>query len=362
MHAFKRPFNRIAVATFLLLTMLAWRADAIAAQLTVTWVANSIDEVGFSLERSTGTSEAFTEIAMTGPGITTDVDSSVTDGTTYCYRARAFDSTSYSDYSNTACGVTAQAFSLAVVKTGAGSGAVISAPSGIICGSSCSGTFPGGTAVTLTATPATGSTFTGWNGGGCTGTGPCVVTLTASTTVTPTFDPQALTLTASKTGTGIGTVASTPAGIDCGTSCSASYPGGTAVTLTAAPAADSTFTGWSGGCTGTGACTVSLTTSTTVSATFVRQSFALTVGKTGAGSGTVTSTPAGINCGTTCSASYPGGTAVTLTAKADRASSIFAGWSGGGCTATASCTVSVTAATTITATFDPRSKGGGNKH
>jgi hypothetical protein len=96
---------------------------------------------------------------------------------------------------------------------------------------------------------------------------------------------------------------------------------------------------------------VSLTASTTVSATFVRQSFALTVGKTGAGSGTVTSTPAGINCGTTCSASYPGGTAVTLTAKADRASSIFAGWSGGGCTATASCTVSVTAATTITATF-----------
>ena len=67
------------------------------------------------------------------------------------------------------------------------------------------------------------------------------------------------TLTVNRTGTGTGTVASTPAGIACGTACSATYASGTAVTLTAAPAAGSTFTGWSGACVGSGACIVTMT-------------------------------------------------------------------------------------------------------
>src|SRR5207245_1292549 len=131
-----------------------------------------------------------------------------------------------------------------------------SAPAGITCGTSCSASYPSGTAVTLTATPATGSTFAGWSGGGCSGTGSCTVTLSAATTVTATFDVPSFALTVTNAGTGTGTVTSTPAGITCGTSCSASYPGETAVTLTATPAAGSTFAGWSGGgCSGTGSCT-----------------------------------------------------------------------------------------------------------
>src|SRR5207247_4912974 len=99
---------------------------------------------------------------------------------------------------------------------------------------------------------------------------------------------------------GTGTVTSTPIGITCGTSCSASYASGTLVTLTAAPDAGSVFTGWSGGaCTGTGPCTVTLTAATTVTATFT-PTFTLTVSKAGTGSGTVTSTPTGIACGTDC--------------------------------------------------------------
>jgi len=124
--------------------------------------------------------------------------------------------------------------------------------------------------VTLTAAPAADATFDGWSGGGCTGTGPCTVTLTAATTVTATFSAQTFTLTVIPAGTGSGTVTSTPAGITCGTSCSATYPIGTVVTLTATPAADSTFEGsWSGGgCTGNGPCTVTLTGATTVTAHF----------------------------------------------------------------------------------------------
>jgi hypothetical protein len=77
---------------------------------------------------------------------------------------------------------------LTVAKAGSGSGTVTSTPAGIDCGAACTATFASGTAVSLVATPAAGSTFAGW-GGACSGTGPCVVGLTAATTVTATFNP-----------------------------------------------------------------------------------------------------------------------------------------------------------------------------
>ena len=67
---------------------------------------------------------------------------------------------------------------------------------------------------------------------------------------------------------GSGTVTSNPSGIACGATCSASYPSGAAVTLSAAPAAGYTFSGWSGACTGTGACTTTLSAARSVTATF----------------------------------------------------------------------------------------------
>jgi hypothetical protein len=80
--------------------------------------------------------------------------------------------------------------------------------------------------------------------------------------------PTTATLTVTKTGSGAGLVRSRPAGIVCGTDCSQSYTSGTVVTLRAAPAAGSTFMGWSGACTGTGRCTVTMNGSKTVTATF----------------------------------------------------------------------------------------------
>ena len=70
--------------------------------------------------------------------------------------------------------------------------------------------------------------------------------------------PVTRSLTVTKAGTGTGTVTSTPAGISCGASVRASFANGTAVTLTAVAAAGSTFTGWTGACTGTGSCAVTL--------------------------------------------------------------------------------------------------------
>jgi hypothetical protein len=69
-------------------------------------------------------------------------------------------------------------------------------------------------------------------------------------------------------GTGSGTVTSTPAGISCGSTCSASFNTGSSVTLAATPGAGSTFSGWSGACSGSGTCTVSMTSARTVTATF----------------------------------------------------------------------------------------------
>jgi List-Bact-rpt repeat protein len=76
------------------------------------------------------------------------------------------------------------------------------------------------------------------------------------------------TLTVGRTGSGSGTVTSSPAGINCGTDCSEAYASGTPVTLTAAAAAGSAFTGWAGACSGTGACSVTMTTNTSVTAGF----------------------------------------------------------------------------------------------
>jgi len=76
----------------------------------------------------------------------------------------------------------------------------------------------------------------------------------------------------------------------------------------------------------------------------------LTVNRAGTGSGTVTSNPPGIDCGATCSASYASGTVVTLTATPDLVS-IFNGWSGCDTVAGTTCTVTMNAARTVTASF-----------
>ena len=103
----------------------------------------------------------------------------------------------------------------------------------------------------------------------CTGASTCTITLTSAATVTATFNPAPVTLTVQLAGTGTGTVTSSPSGINCGTTCSASFPVGTQVTLTAMPATGSAFVGWSGGaCTGQATCTLKLTAAASTTASF----------------------------------------------------------------------------------------------
>jgi Divergent InlB B-repeat domain len=243
-------------------------------------------------------------------------------------------------------------YALTVSKLGAGTGSVASIPSGILCGTTCSATFVSGTSLTLTPTASAGSVFSGWSGA-CTGSGSCAVSMDVATNVTANFAllPVNYALSVSKAGAGSGNVASTPAGISCGVTCTASYASGTIVTLAPSASAGSVFSGWSGACTGTGPCVVAMNAAKSVTATFalVPLNYALAVSKAGTGAGTVASTPSGISCGATCSATYPTGTSVTLTPSANTGS-VFSGWSGA-CSGAGSCVVAMNAAKSVSATF-----------
>ena len=98
-------------------------------------------------------------------------------------------------------------WTLTVAKSGSGTGSVAADVGGISCGNTCAAVYDDGTKVTLTATPATGSTFTGWSGGGCSGTQPCQLKVDDATTVTATFTVKP---TPEATPTATPTAAATP--------------------------------------------------------------------------------------------------------------------------------------------------------
>ncbi len=124
--------------------------------------------------------------------------------------------------------------------TGTGTGTITG--TGINCPGDCTETYPNGTAVTLSANPTGGSSF--------------------SAAPPP---PRTLTVTP-PTGTGTGTITGT--GINCPGDCSETYPNGTAVTLSANPTGGSSFAGWSGDCTGTGACNLTMNANKAVGGSF----------------------------------------------------------------------------------------------
>ncbi len=114
---------------------------------------------------------------------------------------------------------------LTVTPAGNGTGVVTSSDSKFNCPTVCAVSYTSGTSVTLSATPAPGNTFTGWSGGGCSGTGPCPLTLTAATTVTATFSGPSINLNPTSVGKNLETLA---AG-----SLSLPVPSGTTLTVTA---------------------------------------------------------------------------------------------------------------------------------
>ena len=190
-HTLARLGVRRARPTFLfalvILGVVVGPSIAPAQQLDLTWVDNSGGQASFIIQRATGSTGAYVQIAQVPVGVVSYTDTAVARGTNYCYEVAAVNNAGMSDFSNIACGNPSGGFTLAVTKAGTGAGSVASSPAGINCGTTCSYTYPVSSPITLTATPSSGSTFSGWSGGGCSGTDSCTLVGNVSGSVTATF-------------------------------------------------------------------------------------------------------------------------------------------------------------------------------
>jgi Tol biopolymer transport system component/alpha-tubulin suppressor-like RCC1 family protein len=234
-----------------------------SSRIDLSWTDNSTNEDGFRIERCTGTGcSSFAEIATVGANVTSYQDTGLAAATSYSYRVRAYNAGGTSGYSNTATATTLALFELKVRVVGQGT--VTSSPAGINAPSDSTELYASGTVVTLTAAAASGWQFMGWSGT-CSGTGSCQVTMDSSKTVTATF-VQLFELKVRVVGQG--TVTSSPAGINAPSDSTELYASGTVVTLAPAAASGWLFSGWSGACTGTSTCQVTMNSAKLVTATF----------------------------------------------------------------------------------------------
>jgi hypothetical protein len=240
--------------------------------------------------------------------------------------------------------------SVTVSKTGDGVGTVTSNIGGINCGATCTENYALNTSVILIPTPADQfSEFAGWSGD-CSGTGSCTLQVDRARSAVAEFRKVRKTATVSTSGAGAGSVTSSPSGIACGTDCTENYLLGTVVALTAVPHdSSSEFDHWTGACSGSGVCNITMSDSRDVGAVFRIAQKMLSVVKAGDGSGTITSTPAGVSCGTDCSEPYNYGSLVSLAQV--QSVGYFTGWTGA-CSGDKDCTVTMDAAKTVTGTFD----------
>ena len=204
---------------------------------------------------------------------------------------------------------------------------ITSTPAGISCGAGCttdSAIFATTELIRLNVAAATGFVFAGWSGDPDCIDGSivpvadrnCTANFVTDTTVPPTGSPVLITVV--KDGTGLGTVTSSPVGIDCGATCAATITGDPRITLSATAAPGSVFSGFAGGV-GNDCADGELeaTVDTVCVATFTLVQAKLTVVFSG-GPGTVNSNPGGISCDEStalCTANFVNGQTVELSAR-----------------------------------------------
>jgi len=147
-------------------------------------------------------------------------------------------------------------YAVTATKTGNGTGTLTA--SGLSCsGNTCTGSYPYNTSVSITATPDSRSTVSGWTGCDSASDNSCTVAVTSSKSISAVFALKKHEVRVVRLGKGAGAVTGT--GISCGSDCSENLETGTVVSLTATPEPGSVFGGWSGGgCSGTGACEVAI--------------------------------------------------------------------------------------------------------
>lgn len=228
-------------------------------------------------------------------------------------------------------------------------------------GGNCQATLTTGSSVSLTGSgTSSGQVLKSWSGPqGCGSSNPCVFTINGPQGITANFEyTLALSVVSTGLGTGTGTVQCAVNGGSAGT-CLTSYPPGTVVTLTASHASDSVFVGWSGSCTGNGACgPLTMNSGQIVTATFQQNVLSVSISGATGGSVSTAETPThkinGCGTGGNCSAAYNVGAAVSLNAS-NGSGSTFTGWGGGAASCgsnPANCGLTMNGPTAVSASFD----------
>jgi hypothetical protein len=146
---------------------------------------------------------------------------------------------------------------------------------------------------------------------------------------------------------GTGSVAADVPGLTCSASCTTTWNNGQQVALTATPAAGAKLVRWGGACSGNGTCSVTVGPGVAVSALFAPAAFRLTIRVAGRGS---VSSSGGIQCRPRCSATLPSYQPARLTATPAKGWKLRT-WSGACKGAKRTCTVAMSAVTSVRATF-----------
>jgi uncharacterized repeat protein (TIGR02543 family) len=256
--------------------------NSFAGNVTLAWDPPDVstDVTGYKIRYGTA-SGSYSRVIDVGKSTSSTIISLI-DGQTYYFIVTAYNALGYeSYYSNEVSKLIPSPVSSYTLLTNiSGNGRVTG--TNISCGTACSYLYVSGTKVSLLAAAATGYIFAGWSGA-CTGTSACQIIMDAAKTVTATFTvAKTPVLTITKAGTGKGRVKSkkttlveaavallSDPDIDCGDTCVKEYESETTITLIAEPESGSSFSGWSGACSGTGDCTVTVSDVTSVTANFI---------------------------------------------------------------------------------------------
>ncbi|HEU4905898.1 MAG TPA: hypothetical protein VFT19_07255, partial [Solirubrobacterales bacterium] len=308
-----------------------------------------VAEPACDVDPVTGTANTAVEATATG----------LSPSTKYVYRVVATNTGGTTTGTPDQAAETSATWTLTINESGSGSGTVECEVDGGGL-ETCPSPIPDGSEVEVIATADTGSELAELSGAGSaagecaleTATeGSCAFTITENSAVTAEFVLETRKLTVSRSGSGSGSVASTPAGIECGADCEEEYDYGEAVELHQSAASGSHFVEWTGDCAGSGPCEVTMDAAHGVGATFALDppppvvTHSLTIDKVGPGSGSVSCN------GGACASSYAEGTTVTLSAAAD-AGSTFYGWAGAGCSGAGDCVVTLNSDRAVTAAFE----------
>ncbi|MDP1992720.1 MAG: fibronectin type III domain-containing protein [Syntrophales bacterium] len=298
----KYVYSRIIFLSLVLCFFLSY-SISYATQATLTWDPPSVstDVTGYMIYYGT-TPGAYSQGIDVGKTTSYTV-SNLNDGQTYYFAATAYNHAGMqSVYSNEVSnGTPIQQYLLVISKPGKGVGTV--SGTGINCGATCLALYNPATVVSLSAKADPGSTFAGWSGEVCSGTGLCITTINKATTITATFNTNIVTyvITATASGTG-GTIS--PSGTS-----SVSYGGTKAFTIT--PKTGYRIAGVAVDGKSVGAVTrytfSNITANHTITATFTVDRYVITATASGTG-GTIS--PTG-----TSSVSYGGTKAFTITPK-----------------------------------------------